>query len=135
MMLVLICYKLVVTNQQISKKLNIFLNVLVIANAVTLIPAVIFMVLGILNLGYAEFIDREAAQGTGMAIGLFSIPFIFGSVPVLLANIIALPIILSKYTLSPRVIRNFKILLGFSLAAIVLPLLILIVNNLVINPQ
>lgn len=121
------------TKQQTSnKKLNIFLTLLMIANVITVLP---FLVIIALFYIIVTPLEGDAAEAGGMTFGLLSLPFFFGSIPVILTNLIALPILLSKNMLNDRGARICKIIFGVSLALVLVPLLILIINNLFINPQ
>lgn len=111
-----------------------FLKILWVANVLTILPAIVLITL-FYGLVLPLAGTGDGGQGAGMAFGLMTLPFILAGIPVLLLNIISLPILLVKADLADDVRRKSKIILWASIAATVMPIVILVINNLFINPQ
>ena len=118
--------------QTTNRNLNIILTLLLVVNAITVVPFLVIMALFYI---IVTPLEGDAAQAGGMTFGLLSLPFFFGGIPVIVVNLVALPILLSKNMLNDRGAKICKIVFVASLAIVGIPLIIWILNNLIINPQ
>lgn len=115
-----------------------FFRYTVAANYVTLAPAVAlltFYYLLVVPL-FVVFgdIHSHAAQSTGRFFGLLTLPFVLASAPVILLNVIALPIVITKQKLDAQDQLKYKIIVYGSIGILVAPWVLALLMAL-INPQ